>query len=110
MNGSGSTHHYVAFKAAAGSLAVGSYTGNGSSQSITGVGFAPVYVIVVPESGQLPLQYTRRHGIAQLQPGLLRVGHPRDRQRRVPRGQRDPGQRERGEVPLDRLGGRLRAR
>ncbi|HEX2028647.1 MAG TPA: hypothetical protein VHF25_11700 [Nitriliruptorales bacterium] len=41
---------WIAFKAAAGQMKVGSYTGNGTGQSMTGLGFAPEYVIVASAS------------------------------------------------------------
>jgi len=51
VNESGSTYHYVAFKAVAGAFAVGTYSGNGGDdRSITGFGFAPTYATVVCES------------------------------------------------------------
>ena len=90
VNGSGSTLHYVAFTAAAGSLAVGSYTGNGSAQTISGVGFQPVYVVVIPEGETAPAAVHGGDGVAQLQPELLPFGHPRNRQRRLPGRQRRP--------------------
>lgn len=45
-NQSGRTYHYVAFNEAAGSVKVGNYTGTGATRSVSGVGFAPEYVIV----------------------------------------------------------------
>jgi hypothetical protein len=45
VNQSGISYHWVAFKANT-NLKVGTYTGNGTSQSITGVGFSPEYLIV----------------------------------------------------------------
>ena len=47
VNTSGGTYHWVALKAAAGQLQVGSYTGNGTSQPITGIGFSPEYVVIL---------------------------------------------------------------
>ena len=48
VNSNSDNYYYVAFKAAAGELAVGSYTGNGSdNRSITGVGLQSNYVIVM---------------------------------------------------------------
>jgi len=38
--------HYIAFKNVAGSVNVGTYTGNGTSQSISGIGFQPDAVIL----------------------------------------------------------------
>lgn len=48
VNASGVAYNWVAFKAAAGVLKVGTYTGNGTSQSITGAGFSPEYAMVFP--------------------------------------------------------------
>lgn len=45
-------YHWVAFKAAAGEMALGSYTGNGTTQDIA-VGFQPDYIIVMAETAQL---------------------------------------------------------
>jgi len=47
VNTAAVTYYWVAFKAIAGRLKVASYTGNGTSQSITGVGFSPEYVIIL---------------------------------------------------------------
>ena len=44
VNGNGHDYWWMAFKTSAGVLKVGSYTGNGTSQSITGAGFSPEYV------------------------------------------------------------------
>lgn len=53
VNGGGTTYHWIAFKAVAGVMKVGSYTGNGSaSRSITGVGYAPEYAAVLPAGAQ----------------------------------------------------------
>jgi hypothetical protein len=46
-NENGAAFHYVAWKAAAGKMQVGSYSGNGSDdRNITGVGFQPEYVVI----------------------------------------------------------------
>jgi hypothetical protein len=51
VNSPGVSHFWIAFRAAAGELKVGSYSGNGTdNRNITGVGFQPDYVIVLPES------------------------------------------------------------
>ena len=50
VNRSSDTYSWVAFKAAAGALKVGSYTGNGGRKSITGLGFSPEYVLTCAES------------------------------------------------------------
>lgn len=41
------TYYWIAFKAAAGELKLGTYTGNHSGQTISGVGFQPSYVFVI---------------------------------------------------------------
>ena len=46
------TYHWVAFKANSQAMKVGSYTGNGTGQSITGVGFSPEVVIVMGNTAQ----------------------------------------------------------
>ena len=45
--GSNCTYYWVAFRADA-NTAVGGYTGNGTTQSLTGFGFSPEYVMVLP--------------------------------------------------------------
>ena len=52
----GGTYFWVAMKAAPGVMKVGTYTGNGTNQAITGLGFAPVYVIVLPAAAQDAVQ------------------------------------------------------
>ena len=47
VNANGVAYHWTAFKAASGVLKVGSYTGNGTTQAITGAGFSPEYVAVM---------------------------------------------------------------
>ncbi len=57
VNTSGTTYYYMAWKAVLGSMAVGSYTGDGgASQSVTSVGFTPVYAIVSPRVNAAPFQ------------------------------------------------------
>ncbi len=47
VNASGATYHYVAWKAAPGTMSVGAYTGNDTdNHSIASIGFRPDYVIV----------------------------------------------------------------
>ncbi len=47
VNASGETFHYVAFKAVAEQMSVGSYTGDGADdRDITDVGFQPGYLII----------------------------------------------------------------
>ena len=56
VNGNGAPFYWMAFKAAAGQLKVGTYTGNGAdNRSITGIGFAPDYVMLLPESTSPPV-------------------------------------------------------
>jgi hypothetical protein len=50
INQSGVENHWVAFKAAPGSLHLGSYTGSGVGQTISGVGFQPDWVMTLPAS------------------------------------------------------------
>jgi hypothetical protein len=45
-NRNGTVYHYVAFNETSGSVKQGSYAGNGSSRSVTGVGFSPLYAMV----------------------------------------------------------------
>lgn len=55
-NGNGVTYHWVAWNAAAGSMGVGSYTGNGvDSRSITGIGFQAQYVVVKSGASGAPV-------------------------------------------------------
>jgi hypothetical protein len=56
VNTNAIAYYWVAFKAAASDMKVGSYSGNGTSQSITGFGFSPEYVIVMGAGGTAPLQ------------------------------------------------------
>jgi hypothetical protein len=56
VNRSGRTYHWVAMKSYAGHMALGSYTGNGTSKSITGLGFSPEYAIVLPGAAQAAVQ------------------------------------------------------
>jgi hypothetical protein len=52
VNANGATYYWVAFKAAAGELKVGTYVGDAvDPHSITGVGFQPEYVIILPAVG-----------------------------------------------------------
>ena len=56
VNKNSQTYHWVAMKAHTGHMALGSYTGNGTSKSITGVGFSPEYAIVLPNAAQAAVQ------------------------------------------------------
>lgn len=48
VNNSGTRYDWVAFESAADVMQVGSYVGNGAARSITGVGFSPEYVTILP--------------------------------------------------------------
>jgi hypothetical protein len=52
VNQSGRTYHWVAFEANSQAMKVGTYTGNATGQSITGLGFSPELVIVMGNSAQ----------------------------------------------------------
>jgi hypothetical protein len=54
--GAGRTYHWVAMQAGTGVMKVGTYTGNGTTRTITGLGFSPVYVVVIPAAAQDPVQ------------------------------------------------------
>jgi uncharacterized repeat protein (TIGR01451 family) len=50
MNQTGADYYWVAFKTAPGNMVVGSYSGDGNdNRSITGLGFSPSYLMVLPE-------------------------------------------------------------
>jgi hypothetical protein len=50
--GSPPTYGWVAFKSFPGDMTLGTYTGNGVSQSITGLGFSPDYVVLLGATNQ----------------------------------------------------------
>jgi hypothetical protein len=52
VNSNGTLYYFVAFKAAPGTMTVGTYTGNGlaGGQSITGVGFSPELVFIMGDN------------------------------------------------------------
>lgn len=50
VNANGTTYYWMAFRSSAAELKVGSYVGNGTSQSPSGFGFSPEYVAVLPAS------------------------------------------------------------
>jgi hypothetical protein len=55
VNGAGAPFYWVALKAAPGEMVLGSYTGNGADdRSITGTGFRPDYVWVLPMAAETP--------------------------------------------------------
>ena len=88
-NQTGITYHWVAFTAAPGYMHVGTYTGTGGAQNISGVGFSPAYVVVLPsnfsrpnqKSSDMPASFSmtfesggRTDAILDLQPNGFRVG------------------------------------
>jgi hypothetical protein len=54
--GSPPTYYWVAFKSYPGHMTLGTYTGNNTSQSITGLGFSPEYVMVLGATNELAVQ------------------------------------------------------
>jgi uncharacterized repeat protein (TIGR01451 family) len=47
VNGNGTTYHYVAFRAMAGQVATGTYTGTGGVLAVTGTGFEPAFLLTM---------------------------------------------------------------
>ncbi len=57
VNANATTYRWMAFRASAGTLKVGSYSGNGAaSQAITNAGFSPEYVALLGAGGQRAIQ------------------------------------------------------
>jgi hypothetical protein len=56
VNSTGVGYEWMAFRAQDGLLKVGSYTGTGSAQSITGLGFSPEYAAVFSAAGNSSVQ------------------------------------------------------
>jgi hypothetical protein len=56
VNANGTSYWWMAFQAGSGALKVGSYTGNGSSNSIAGAGFSPEYAAVLSATGNRAVQ------------------------------------------------------
>jgi hypothetical protein len=56
VNALATSYYWIALKAGEYALKVGSYVGNGTSQSITGLGFSPEYAIVMPSDTGVPVQ------------------------------------------------------
>jgi hypothetical protein len=50
------SYTWVAFKSYPGHMSLGTYTGNGTSQSVSGVGFSPEYVMMLPANNQRATQ------------------------------------------------------
>ena len=63
VNQNNRDYHWVALKGYSQSMKVGTYTGNGTGQAITGVGFAPENVIVLGNNAQRAV--TRFAGMAR---------------------------------------------
>jgi hypothetical protein len=56
VNRNNRAYHWVAMKSYSGHMSLGTYTGNGTSKSITGLGFSPEYAIVMPAAAQAAVQ------------------------------------------------------
>jgi hypothetical protein len=56
VNRNGHAFHWVAFKSYTGHMSLGTYTGNGSSKSITGLGFSPEYAMVLSAASTAAVQ------------------------------------------------------
>jgi hypothetical protein len=56
VNRNNKAFHWVAFKSYTGHMALGTYTGNGTSKSITGLGFSPEYAMVLPAANTAAVQ------------------------------------------------------
>jgi hypothetical protein len=56
VNRNARAYHWVAFKSYNGHMSLGSYTGNGTSKSITGLGFSPEYAMVLPAANTAAVQ------------------------------------------------------
>jgi hypothetical protein len=56
VNRSGRSYTWVAFKSYPGHMSLGTYTGNGTSQSVTGLGLSPEYVMMLPANNQRATQ------------------------------------------------------
>ena len=56
VNANGINYAWTAFKTSTGVLKVGTYTGNGTSQSITGAGFSPEYVATMSAGSDRAIQ------------------------------------------------------
>ncbi|MCS7002746.1 MAG: hypothetical protein NZ518_07855, partial [Dehalococcoidia bacterium] len=63
VNGSGVTYYWVAIRAAPGVMTLGTYTGNGvAGRAVTGVGFTPDLVIVLPGGAEQAVYRTSTMG------------------------------------------------
>jgi hypothetical protein len=62
VNRNGTRYDWIAFKTYANQMNVGSYTGNGTTQSIGSMGFSPDYVMVLSAGADAPIQRSRTMG------------------------------------------------
>jgi hypothetical protein len=62
VNSSLVRYDWIAFKSYANQMTVGSYTGNGGSQSIGSMGFSPDYVMVLSAGADAPVHRSRTMG------------------------------------------------
>jgi hypothetical protein len=60
--GSPPTYYWVAFKSYPGHMTLGTYVGNDTSQSITGLGYSPEYVMILGATNQLAVQRSSAMG------------------------------------------------
>jgi hypothetical protein len=59
VNKSGLTYHWIAFEAGDGEMKVDTYTGTGADNtSVSGVGFQPDYIMVLPAINQEPVHHS----------------------------------------------------
>jgi hypothetical protein len=56
VNRSGRTYHWLALKSYTGHMSLGTYGGNGTSKSVTGLGFSPEYLMVLPAAATAGVQ------------------------------------------------------
>jgi hypothetical protein len=62
VNSTGVRYDWIAFKTYANQMKVGSYTGNGTSQSVGSMGFSPDYVMVLSAGADAPVHRSRTMG------------------------------------------------
>jgi hypothetical protein len=62
VNRNGTRYDWIAFKTYANQMKVGSYTGNGTSQSIGSMGFSPDYAMVLSAGADAAVQSSRTMG------------------------------------------------
>lgn len=56
VNRNARAYHWTAIKSYTGHMSLGTYTGNGTSKSITGLGFSPEYAMVLPAANTAAVQ------------------------------------------------------